>query len=180
MHTPCPQERERLQAVAAKAGGTRNSFTTGAVSLHGDAELSADPPSQTADGGSAATEEGMVEHVPVPQEPAAAQDAAGAPPQQAAPPRPPLPPEPPRMALQKAVALVQAAERGRQARERVAALQLARRRDDARQRIRAAGTVGLIWGPSRLGLHEMSNSIDTRLMPAKPYASSLSRHDGAC
>ena len=139
----CSQERERLQAVVAAAKASRafrSSSTSDAERLHGNAEPSADPPSETAAGSSAAAEAGTPEPVPLPLEPTAAQDSIGAPPQ------PTAPPEPPRMALQEAVTLVQAAERGRQARERVAALQLARRRNDARQRIRAAGTVGLdMW-----------------------------------
>ena len=113
-----------------------------AVDLHDEATPSAGPPSQTAEGDSALADEATPESAPVPLELAAAQDAAGAATQQPAR-RLPLQPDPPRMAQQEAVALVQAAERGRQARERVAALQLARRREDARQRIRAAGTVGL-------------------------------------
>ena len=136
------QDRERLHAVVLAARASRGSSISsanGTVSLHALATPSAVTPAQTAENDSAPADEATLDPAPVPPKPA----------QQAAPPRPPLLPDPPRMALQEAVALVQAAERGRQARERVAALQLARRRDDARQRIRAAGTVGLNWRPSR-------------------------------
>ena len=146
------QDRERLHAVVLAARPSRGSpisSANGTVSLHAGATPSAVTPAQTAEGDSAPADEATLEPAPVPPEPAVELEAEGAPPQQAAPPRPPRLPDPPRMTLQEAVALVQAAERGRQARERVAALQLARRRDDARQRIRAAGTVGLSWRPSR-------------------------------
>ena len=135
------QERERLHAVVLAAVMRRDAAHIGPDAVLNEHALSTAPPTpgeadRSATGGDAPSSS------PTPLEQATTAEAAAAEPLRAIPPRLPMPPEPPRMALREAVELVQAAERGRQARERVAALQLARRRNDAQQRIRAAGTVG--------------------------------------